>query len=111
MSITESQHNLNAWTLSTQDKILFNTSLKITIPLSRIEYKILTLFATSPGNPISNEQTAQHLGKDIEQYKGLFMCVSRLQKKFRSFTSGDKIFRAARNRGYCIVQKIQLETL
>jgi len=37
----------------------------------------------------------------------LEMCLSRLQEKFKRVNDGERLFRAVRNRGYCLTQKIK----
>lgn len=107
--VNKNKPNPSIWILIRKKRLLINENLKIAIPLTKTEYEILELFSKEKNIPISNEQTTSHLGKKPEEYKGMCMCFCRLQKKFKSFTSGDKLFRAARNRGYCLVQKVKLE--
>jgi DNA-binding winged helix-turn-helix (wHTH) protein len=34
------------------------------------------------------------------------MCLSRLQDKFKMASKGERLFRAVRNRGYCLIQEV-----
>lgn len=45
--------------------------------------------------------------KDAYSYSGLEMCLSRLQSKFKG-AFGERLFRSVRNRGYCLVQDVQI---
>lgn len=94
-----------------KERTLFNAHSNISIQLTRIESEILELFSIKSGYPVSNETTTRHIGKDPDKYRGICMCFCRLQKKFRIYTSGEKLFRSVRNKGYYLVQIVEIENL
>ncbi|WP_223549487.1 helix-turn-helix domain-containing protein [Pseudomonas sp. A-B-19] len=98
---------LQTWAFNKPQRLLSN-NLTI-INLTRIECVVLDLLTSSEERVISNEEILMKLNKDPYNYKGLPMCLSRLQAKFKKFTKGDSLLRSVRNRGYCLIQTINPE--
>ncbi|WP_207847552.1 MULTISPECIES: winged helix-turn-helix domain-containing protein [unclassified Pseudomonas] len=78
------------------------------IHLTRSELKLITTLLLKSTRIVSKEDLAKSLGKNYENYTGLEMCLSRLQKKFRQIDSEERLFRSVRNQGYCLVQIITI---
>lgn len=97
----------NTWVLVEPLRLLINN--EITINLTKMEYAVLDLLIGSRERIVSNDAIAKKLNKNLDHYKGLAMCLSRLQAKFKKSARGDNLFRSVRNRGYCIVQAIHIE--
>jgi DNA-binding response OmpR family regulator len=98
---------LQSWAFNKPKRLLSNN--QTTIKLTRIECIVLDLLTNSEERVISNEEILIKLNKDPCDYKGLPMCLSRLQAKFRKLTKGDNLVRSVRNRGYCLIQTINPE--
>ncbi|WP_458370631.1 winged helix-turn-helix domain-containing protein [Pseudomonas fluorescens] len=98
---------LQTWTLNKPQRLLSNNLT--TINLTRMECLVLELLSSSEERIISNEEILMKLNKDPYSYKGLLMCLSRLQAKFKKLTKGDNLLRSVRNRGYCLTQAINPE--
>jgi DNA-binding response OmpR family regulator len=81
-----------------------------TIRLTLSESKIVSLFLSSQGRIASNESIAAELNRINGNYTGLPMIMSRLQRKFSTASGGEKLFRAVRNRGYCLIQELRQST-
>ncbi|ALE91031.1 hypothetical protein BOH73_08220 [Pseudomonas versuta] len=54
----------------------------------------------------SKQELILGIDKDADNYRGLEMCLSRLQSKFKN-AFGERLFRSVRNRGYCLVQEVK----
>jgi DNA-binding winged helix-turn-helix (wHTH) protein len=74
-----------------------------------MEFRIIELFTQNTAEPLKNDTIIAKLEKRLDNYKGLCMCISRLNKKFKKATGGDRIFISVRNRGYKIKQKIAIQ--
>ncbi|WP_223462683.1 MULTISPECIES: helix-turn-helix domain-containing protein [unclassified Pseudomonas] len=98
---------LQTWALNNPQRLLSN-SLTI-IHLTRMECVVLDLLTSSEERVVSNEEILMKLNKDPYNYKGLPMCLSRLQAKFKKLTNGDSLLRSVRSRGYCLTQTINPE--
>ncbi|MGF7111314.1 winged helix-turn-helix domain-containing protein [Pseudomonas laurylsulfatiphila] len=98
---------LQTWALNKPQRLLSN-NLTI-INLTRTECVVLDLLASCKERVVSNEEILMKLNKDPYNYKGLPMCLSRLQAKFKRFTKGDRLLRSVRSRGYCLIQTINPE--
>lgn len=94
------------WILDKNEKKLL--SINTAISLTKMEYEIIERLTKTPNIPIRTDLIIEHLKKKPEKYKGLFMSLSRLQKKFDFFSNGDRLFTAVRNRGYCLTQRVIL---
>ncbi|MGE9630863.1 winged helix-turn-helix domain-containing protein, partial [Enterococcus faecium] len=57
---------------------------------------------------VSKDELIRNIGREPEQNRGLEMSLSRLQEKFKRANYGVRLFRAVRNRGYCLTQKIKI---
>lgn len=95
---------LQSWTFNKPECLLISD--KTTINLTPTECTVLDLLASGTERVVSNEEILVRLNKDPGNYKGLRMCLSRLQAKFKKITKGDNLFRPVRNRGYCLTQVI-----
>ncbi|WP_370531109.1 hypothetical protein [Pseudomonas sp. OVF7] len=74
-----------------------------------MECAIVKILVNESNNVVSNEHIHYILNKDPDSYKGLFMCLSRLQAKFKKISHGETLFRSVRNRGYRLTQIIQVD--
>lgn len=98
---------LQTWAFNKRKRLLFN-NLTI-IKLTRTENLILDVLISSAERVISNEEILIQLNKNPDKYKGLLMCLSRLQAKFKKFSEGAPLLRSVRNRGYCLIQRVDSE--
>lgn len=95
----------DAWHFSHGDNALIKDCLKITLTDS--ENDLVKAMLNHDDRVISKDDLVRSNGREPEYYRGLEMCLSRLQHKFKKFSSGERLFRAVRNRGYCLSQKIK----
>lgn len=106
--------SLNTRTLSHPETWWFNTDertlvkAETTIALTTIESLMLVQLVISECRVLSRDDLIQRIEKDPQRYSGLEMCLSRLQKKFKSAAQGERLVRSVRNRGYCLAQRIKL---
>lgn len=98
------------WTLKKKDKTLVSCCKQIVIYLTNTEWEVIFIISSRPGQPVKNETIIECIRRDPDKYKGLCMCMSRLQAKFKKFSCGEKLFRAVRNRGYYLTQYVHIET-
>jgi len=94
------------WILTVEEKSL--TNYRFSMALTKIEIRILIIFLQQPRQAISHYSIAERLGKNPDIYKGICMCISRLNKKFRKLTSGDRLFVSVRNNGFYLKQTVLL---
>lgn len=94
------------WILSPDEKTLSNYTLSM--KLTKIEIRVLIIFVRRPRRAISHCMIIQCMGKNPDTYKGISMCVSRLNRKFKKITDGDRLLICVRNRGFYLTQKILL---
>lgn len=76
------------------------------IQLTAIESLLIKTLMLNEARICSKQELISGIDKDINNYKGLEMCLSRLQSKFKD-TFGERLFRSVRNRGYCLVQDVK----
>lgn len=95
------------WLLNPATRLLIND--ETTIKLTPIECLVLDALANGTERVASIEDILKKLNKCPEKYTGLFMCLSRLQAKFKRLTRGENLFRAVRNCGYCLTQRIHID--
>jgi len=93
------------WLLTQQDRMLVKGGLRIS--LTTIESALIKKMLHHEERVVSKEELIRNIGREPECYRGLEMCLSRLQEKFRRVNDGERLFRAVRNRGYCLTQKIK----
>ncbi|PIB53211.1 helix-turn-helix domain-containing protein [Pseudomonas sp. 2822-17] len=93
------------WLLTQHDRILVKGGLRIA--LTTIESALIKKMLHHEERVVSKEELIRNIGREPEQYRGLEMCLSRLQEKFKRANDGERLFRAVRNRGYCLTQKIK----
>ncbi|WP_095053569.1 winged helix-turn-helix domain-containing protein [Pseudomonas sp. Irchel s3b2] len=104
--VKESQGNPDIWWFNADDRTLVKED--ITIPLTGTESLMLTQLVLSDRRVVSKNDLIQRIDKDPENYSGLEMCLSRLQKKFKTAANGERLIRSVRNRGYCLAQRIRI---
>ncbi|WP_458238453.1 winged helix-turn-helix domain-containing protein, partial [Pseudomonas sp. P5_A2_2] len=78
----------------------------VEIVLTGLEAALLKKMLHHEDRVVSKDDLIRSIGREPEQYRGLEMCLSRLQEKFKKASNGERLFRAVRNRGYCVIQKI-----
>jgi DNA-binding response OmpR family regulator len=94
------------WTLIKNSGLLVDG--EVAIALTKMECSLLDLFTISEDRAIKSDVIVRFLKKPYD-YSGLCMAVTRLQRKFKDSTDGDKLFASVRNCGYCLVQKIDVQ--
>ncbi|MBK5343081.1 MULTISPECIES: helix-turn-helix domain-containing protein [Pseudomonas] len=78
----------------------------VEISLTGLETALVRKMLHHEERVVSRDDLILSIGREPEQYRGLEMCLSRLQDKFKSASNGERLFRAVRNRGYCLIQEI-----
>ena len=102
---TSLQHP-QCWKLDINNRILFDDAIQI--HLTNIEGIIVKNMLLKEERVISRAELISSIGRDPELYRGLEMSLSRLQIKFKKNAGGRHLFRAVRNRGYCLTQVIHI---
>lgn len=92
------------WRLRHDSGALIKDDIEIT--LTGLEATLLKTMLHHNDRVVSKDDLIRSIGREPEQYRGLEMCLSRLQEKFKSASNGERLFRAVRNRGYCLIQKV-----
>ena len=77
------------------------------IQLTTIESLLIKTLSQRDERICSKQELIIGINKDTRSYSGLEMCLSRLQNKFKA-VFGERLFRSVRNRGYCLVQDVQV---
>ncbi|MDZ5436664.1 helix-turn-helix domain-containing protein [Pseudomonas fluorescens] len=93
-----------AWRLSNGNGALIKDDIEIV--LTGLEATLLKKMLHHDDRVVSKDDLIRSIGREPEHYRGLEMCLSRLQEKFKNASNGERLFRAVRNRGYCLIQKI-----
>lgn len=93
-----------AWRLSNGNGALVKDDVEVV--LTGLEATLVEKMLHNDDRVVSKDDLIRSIGRDPEHYRGLEMCLSRLQDKFKSASNGERLFRAVRNRGYCLIQKI-----
>lgn len=101
-------HPQDFWLLTQHDRTLVKGRLRIS--LTTIESALIKKMLHHEERVVSKEELIRNIGREPELYRGLEMCLSRLQEKFKRANDGERLFRAVRNRGYCLTQKIKKPT-
>jgi len=94
-----------AWLFCSASHYLCNNST--CIQLTAIESLLAQTLSRSDERICSKQELILGIKKDTYSYSGLEMCMSRLQSKFKG-AFGERLFRSVRNRGYCLVQDVQI---
>ncbi|RON23491.1 hypothetical protein BK663_22420 [Pseudomonas lini] len=94
------------WKLDINNRILFDGANQI--HLTNIENIILKNMLLKEERVISRAELVSSIGREPGLYRGLEMSLSRLQIKFKKSAGGRYLFRAVRNRGYCLTQTIHI---
>ncbi|NUU34850.1 helix-turn-helix domain-containing protein [Pseudomonas sp. C2B4] len=92
------------WRLSNGNGALIKDDIEIV--LTGLEATLLKKMLHHDDRVVSKDDLIRSIGREPEHYRGLEMCLSRLQEKFKNASNGERLFRAVRNRGYCLIQKI-----
>ncbi|SDU57131.1 helix-turn-helix domain-containing protein [Pseudomonas psychrophila] len=77
------------------------------IQLTAIESLLVQTLSRSDERICSKQELILGINKNTHSYCGLEMCLSRFQSKFKG-AFGERLFRSVRNRGYCLVQDVQI---
>ncbi|MGL6246345.1 helix-turn-helix domain-containing protein [Pseudomonas sp.] len=93
-----------AWRLSNVNGALIKDDVEIV--LTGLEATLVKKMLHNDDRVVSKDDLIRSIGREPEHYRGLEMCLSRLQEKFKNASNGERLFRAVRNRGYCLIQKI-----
>ncbi len=92
------------WRISSRNGALIKDDIEIV--LTGLEATLVKKMLHHDDRVVSKDELIRSIGREPENYRGLEMCMSRLQEKFKSASNGERLFRAVRNRGYCLIQKI-----
>ncbi|XHF34816.1 helix-turn-helix domain-containing protein [Pseudomonas chlororaphis] len=93
-----------AWHLDNDQGAL--TKEGVEISLTGLETALVRKMLHHEERVVSRDDLILSIGREPEQYRGLEMCLSRLQDKFKNASNGERLFRAVRNRGYCLIQEV-----
>lgn len=93
-----------AWQLDDDQSVLVKENVEIA--LTGLEAALVKKMLHHEDRVVSRDDLILSIGREPEQYRGLEMCLSRLQDKFKSASKGERLFRAVRNRGYCLIQEV-----
>lgn len=94
----------DTWHLDDDQGVLLKDN--IAISLTGLETALVRKMLSHEERVVSRDDLIISIGREPEQYRGLEMCLSRLQDKFKSASNGERLFRAVRNRGYCLIQEV-----
>lgn len=95
----------DVWSFCFAEQVLCNSAA--CIQLTNIESMLIQTLTRSNERVCSKQELILGINKDAYSYSGLEMCLSRLQSKFRR-AFNERLFRSVRNRGYCLVQDVQI---
>ncbi|QJI41258.1 winged helix-turn-helix domain-containing protein [Pseudomonas sp. ADAK2] len=95
------------WQLDDDQSVLIKENVEIN--LTGLEAALVKKMLHHEERVVSRDDLILSIGREPEQYRGLEMCLSRLQDKFKSASKGERLFRAVRNRGYCLIQEVVTE--
>ncbi|EJM65061.1 helix-turn-helix domain-containing protein [Pseudomonas sp. GM55] len=93
-----------AWQLDKDQSVLVKEGVEIS--LTGLEAALVKKMLNHEERVVSRDELILSIGREPAQYRGLEMCLSRLQEKFKNASNGERLFRAVRNRGYCLIQEI-----
>lgn len=96
--------NVDSWRLSNNSGTLIKDDIEVS--LTSLEAVLVKKMLCHTERVVSKDDLVRSIGREPEHYRGLEMCLSRLQEKFKKANDGERLFRAVRNRGYCLIQKI-----
>jgi DNA-binding winged helix-turn-helix (wHTH) protein len=94
----------DTWHLDDEQGVLLKDN--VAISLTGLETALVRKMLSHEERVVSRDDLIISIGREPEQYRGLEMCLSRLQDKFKSASNGERLFRAVRNRGYCLIQEV-----
>lgn len=98
-----------AWQLDNDQDILVKDGVEIS--LTGLEAALVRKMLCHEERVVSRDELILSIGREPEHYRGLEMCLSRLQDKFKTASNGERLFRAVRNRGYCLIQEVVSDML
>ncbi len=106
---TEHQPNPSwqTWKFGRDRRVLARENAKVV--LTGTESALVKTLLQANQRVVSRDDLIRGIGREPDHYRGLEMCLSRLQEKFKSASRGERLFRAVRNRGYCLIQAIDRE--
>lgn len=104
--VKQANSHSQTWWFNTDERTLVKA--ETTIALTTIESLMLVQLVISECRVLSRDDLIQRIERDPQRYSGLEMCLSRLQKKFKSAAQGERLVRSVRNRGYCLAQRIKI---
>ncbi|WPN49008.1 MULTISPECIES: winged helix-turn-helix domain-containing protein [unclassified Pseudomonas] len=93
-----------AWQLDNDQSVLVKEGVEVS--LTGLEAALIKKMLHHEERVVSRDELILSIGREPEHYRGLEMCLSRLQDKFKSASNGERLFRAVRNRGYCLIQEV-----
>lgn len=96
--------NAEAWRLRNGSNTLVKDDVEVVLTV--LEAALVKRMLHHEERVVSKDDLIRSIGREPEHYQGLEMCLSRLQEKFKHASNGERLFRAVRNRGYCLIQKI-----
>ncbi|MFJ2479305.1 transcriptional regulator [Pseudomonas sp. NPDC087598] len=102
--MTSDASGTETWHLDNAQGALVKEDVQIS--LTGLETALVRKMLNHEERVVSRDDLILSIGREPEQYRGLEMCLSRLQDKFKSASKGERLFRAVRNRGYCLIQDI-----
>ncbi|MGJ7515559.1 winged helix-turn-helix domain-containing protein [Pseudomonas baetica] len=97
-----------AWQLDNDQDVLVKEGVEIS--LTGLEATLVRKMLGHEERVVSRDELILSIGREPDQYRGLEMCLSRLQDKFKNASNGERLFRAVRNRGYCLIQEVVSDT-
>ncbi|HEF4758149.1 TPA: winged helix-turn-helix domain-containing protein [Pseudomonas putida] len=97
-----------AWQLDNDQDVLVKDGVEIS--LTGLEATLVRKMLGHEERVVSRDELILSIGREPDQYRGLEMCLSRLQDKFKNASNGERLFRAVRNRGYCLIQEVVSDT-
>lgn len=103
-SIEGNAPSSEVWQLDNDEGALVKEGVEIS--LTGLETALVKKMLHHEERVVSRDELILSIGREPEQYRGLEMCLSRLQDKFKSASNGERLFRAVRNRGYCLIQEV-----
>lgn len=92
------------WQLDNDQDALIKEGVEIS--LTGLEATLVRKMLSHEERVVSRDELILSIGREPEHYRGLEMCLSRLQDKFKNASNGERLFRAVRNRGYCLIQEV-----
>lgn len=95
------------WRLHTMERHLEDQD-GVIVPLSTVEFRLLTFFLNNPNMVLSREQILDHMtGHGTDLYdRSIDVQISRLRSKLRDESRDPKLIRTLRGTGYSFIGKL-----